>query len=160
MEKFTKTIRFACTFIAFLCLITYNTALAQSITETTSISFGTFVLKDNNAVHTLSFTWTETVTPDPEFIIITNPSRGEYAITGFPASSPLSVSIQNADMTKDGLGVGEHFFITNYDHNAVTTDGSGAATLYIGGDLETSGSMAMYTDGNHTDTINITVSFP
>lgn len=137
-----------------------GSAQAQSVTETRGISFGTFALANNNAAHTLSFTWTESVTADPAYIVILPPQRGEYAISGFPALSPLSVTINNATLTKDGMGGGELFSITNYDRNAITTDGSGNATLFVGGDLETSGSTSMYTDGNYSDVIDITVEFP
>lgn len=133
---------------------------AQTVTETTGLDFGVFALTNNNAVHTLSLTWLGGVTADPEFIVITNPTRGEYAISGFPALSPLSVVITNANLTKDDLGVGENFDVTTYDHNAVTTDAGGAATLFVGGDLDTSGSTTMYLDANHADQITITVSFP
>lgn len=159
-RKTYKAVRF----LAFVIVMTGTyagaPAQAQTVTETSGISFGSFALANNNAVHTLSFTWTESVTADPAYILFTNPQRGEYAISGFPALSPLSVTIQNATLTKDGLGAGEAFSITAYDRNAITTDGAGAATLYVGADLETSGSTSMYSDGSYSDTIDITVSFP
>lgn len=137
-----------------------NTSYAQSITETTGIDFGVFALTNNAAVHTYSFTWEEVITADPEFIIITNPTRGEYAITGFPPLSPLSVSVTPASLTKNGLGAGEAFNITGYDNNAVVTSLAGAATLFLGADMDTSGSGTMYDDANHSDQMTVTVSFP
>lgn len=122
-RKTYKAVRFLAFVVVMAGSYAGAPAQAQSVTETSGISFGSFALANNNAVHTLSFTWTESVTADPAYILFTNPQRGEYAISGFPALSPLSVTIQNATLTKDGLGGGEAFSITTYDRNAITTDG-------------------------------------
>jgi hypothetical protein len=137
-----------------------SVSFAQTVTETSGIDFGVFALTDNSGINSLAFTWNEIVTADPEFIIITSPSRGEYAVSGFPALVPLSVVITNGNLTAGGFGLGEDFDVLTYDTNPLTTDALGAATLFVGGTLDTNGSGTMYNDGGHSDQVTITVSFP
>ncbi len=77
-------------------------AEAQTITRVQSLSFGMFALKNNNAVHALRVSRTNVVTADSAFAIFTDPVRGEYALSGFPNSTPFTVSIPDTSLTLGG----------------------------------------------------------
>ncbi len=135
-----------------------STCFAQTITPVDEFSFGSFAIKDNTARHMLRVSRTGGVTADPEFIIFSGPTPAEYNLSGFPAFTPLNVTIPDSTVTSGGGGAG--FTLESFTPTpSLTTDGSGNATLLIGASLYTSGNSALYVDGAFSGTIDITITY-
>lgn len=147
-------------FVVMIGLIAAGeTAQAQTITRVQALSFGTFALKNNAAAHTLRVSRTNVVTADSAFAIFTDPVRGEYALTGFPSSTPFTVSIPDTSLSLGGGGGAAFDLILFTPGSGLTTDGAGAADLRFGATLQTSGMGSMYSDGNYSGTIDITINY-
>ena len=125
----------------------------------TPLSFGRFVVADNNTVSTL------TVYHDGRNPRATNniypietAIPGEYFLSNFPAFTPLDITVlTNDDLSTDGPT--EEFTVNNVTFEDVTTDANGEATLIIGATLSTTGSGTGYVNAEYDAVIMINISF-
>jgi hypothetical protein len=147
-------------FLVLLCGLGAPPAEAQLITRVQPLSFGTFVLKNNSAAHTLRVSRTNAVTAAAAFALFTNPVRGEYDLSGFPASTPFTASFSATPITAGGLGAGESFSLGTFiPGSGLTTDASGNAQVRFGATLTTSGSGINYPDGAYEGELDITINY-
>lgn len=131
-------------------------AMAQTITRVDALSFGSFALKNNNAAHQLTVSRVGGITKDAAYALITNPTPARYDLSGFPASTALSISIPDSTV-ESGIHV---FTLNNFTPTpGLSTDGAGDATLRFGATLTTSGNTVMYADGAYSGLIDITVNY-
>jgi hypothetical protein len=141
--------------LVLMVWVPWSSAYAQTITRVQPLSFGTFALKNNSAVHTLRVSRTNVVTSDPAFIVIVAPTRGEYNLAGFPASTAFTVSIPD-----ESFGAGATFTLDQFTPGVgLSFDSAGEANLRFGATLSTSGSGTMYTEGANDGTIDITINY-
>ena len=140
----------------------YSTpALSQTINTVEVLSFGTLAIRDPSSVSEITVNpATNSFSLNSNTYAVRPPQRGEYLVTGGPASSAFTVVTSPA--TND-LG-GPDSQVLTMDNLTVspgthTTDGSGEATFYIGGRLRSDGSGDVYSDGTYDDSYNITIAF-
>lgn len=150
----------------FCCLVVVLVAMwgapcfAQTITRVQPISFGMFVIKNNASAHNIQVSRTNSVTADSAFALFTNPVRGEYDLSGFPASTPFTVSFFATPITVGGSGTGEAFTLGSFTPGTgLSTDSSGDAQLRFGATLTTSGSGINYSNGSYQGELDITVNY-
>ena len=116
---------------------------AQTINIIQDINFGEAVVMDNSMQHEIVVDSNGSFSIDPAFSVVTNPSEGEYLVTGLPALQPIiSVTVT---IDQQLIGVGEDFIIDNFDIDApAVSDNFGELPIRIGARLRTSGSGIPY----------------
>lgn len=142
-----------------MLLLTASTAHAQTITETNPFNVGTIAITDNNAPRSLTVTRGGAVLADSQILLMgAAPSPAQYALSGFPASTALTIAITDTTLSS-GLSP-ETFSLDNYEYTVNPgTDASGNYTMDIGYRLRTNGSGNMYADASYTGTLMITVNY-
>ncbi|MFL0798270.1 MAG: DUF4402 domain-containing protein [Cellvibrionaceae bacterium] len=143
--------------VAFAFLTLSQTQLTLGdMTETQPLSFGEFALGGSQASSiTVPYTGsTPTYSGDAYPIELAQP--GIFALTNFPASTPLMINIPNFNLSR---GAGKQFLITNITYPTIITDGSGNATLRVGAELATDGDSSGYFDTGYNGSLNITISY-
>lgn len=160
MRNFLYNMILPLVFILIFGLCPLSNVSAQTITVTKNISFGEFVLRNNDAPRIYTMSNLGAPTYDSAFLIISAGTNGEYALS-MPGPHPnaLGISVESGLMTLNNSGGGMIFTFDNITYNNPSTDLSGNATLFVGGRLTTSGSGIMYLDGAFYDMIDITVSY-
>lgn len=149
--------------------------VAQTMTEIQRLDFGGFALRNNTSAHTIVIAPNNSVSYAAAFVPdgATPAHRGEYSLTGMPPNMALTFGVtttNNTDqggttldngvnLSKNGAGAGPLFTVGSYTANSPSTNGSGSATLFIGGTLTTSGTGAFYTDGSYAGSVDITIYF-
>lgn len=133
------------------------TAHAQVITQNVPLSFGRFVLVDNNAIRRLRIRASCAPNADPEYMFIIDPQCGNYTVTGYPAFTPLTVTLANGALNGPGANI---FTLRNLRTvpTSITTDASGEATFDVRGVLRSSGNGGAYIDGGYTGTFTMTIT--
>lgn len=129
------------------------------MTTVVDLDFGTFGLKDNDGAYTIVVQLDNNVIYDDEVVGGSGANRAEYALTGLPATTQLTVTVADSTLSRDGGGPSPDFTIGSFTDNDPLTDGSGAGTLYIGGTLTTSGTSDHYYTGPYSGTMAVTVSW-
>ncbi len=142
--------------LAMLMLsLSVNTYAA--IAEVQPLKFGTFALVTNNVVSTLKISESGA---NPVASIKLYPlvfgQAGHYQLTGYPAWTPLIITIADYQLT---IGGSEPFTIGSFTFDPVTTDGSGEALLKLGATLSTSGTNVVYGDALYTGNMNIVITW-
>lgn len=141
------------------CVLAINSIQAQADSaEITPLSFGRFVVANNGSVSTLR------VRHDGRAQVVSGSiypiefgTAGEYYLSGYPAFTPLTISISGFDLSTDGPT--EEFTISDFTFEDVTTDENGEATLIVGATISTSGNGNSYVNSTYDATINITITF-
>lgn len=137
-----------------------NTQVLTPVSST--IDFGTIALTDNASSYQLRVRWNGQVIHDPQIIIVTQPAPAEFELSEFPTYTTVFVNVTTAssETTKViGVAAVEQFTISNFDYvPVITTDALGAATVYLGATLTTSGSNS-YTDGMYNLPLTLEVNF-
>jgi len=142
------------------CLTFPVSAISESIIPIQELSFGTIVILDNSTSNYIYIDQNgqsgyQGIAP------ITQPSRAEYLLQGFPANKNLNVLLTlTKPNTESDQYSSEQFVVTQlYYDNTVQTSSDGSATIFIGGRLETSGSgVNAYSDSNYDARFTITVN--
>lgn len=149
---------------AFVCASLVAGALpvlaAENITITQHLSFGSFILKDNKAAHTVTVTPAGNATFAPEIVPLVDPVNGIYQLEGFNPNADLSVLIDPPSVALVCSCGGPQLTLDNFDLQPATphTDPAGAAVIYLGARLRTDGTQAPYHQGNFTGQISIIVN--
>lgn len=148
--KFTVS---AC--VVFFSLTVLDTMAA--ITEEQALSFGEFGLGPNDVVSTM---WVPHNGQHPratnKLYPIALGQRGQYRLTGYPAFTPLIITINDFQLTR---AFSEPFNIEDITFDSVMTDTNGEATLIVGATLKTTGSMTVYGDGDYSGNMDIVISW-
>ncbi|NCO04196.1 MAG: DUF4402 domain-containing protein [Alphaproteobacteria bacterium] len=130
---------------------------AQTITENIPLSFGRFVLVDNNAVRRLRIRTNCTENADPEYMFIIDPQCGNYTVTGYPPFTPLTVTLANGALNGPGANIFRLRALATVP-TTITTDATGEATFEVRGRLDSSGNGGGYIDGGYTGSFTMTVT--
>lgn len=150
---FTK--RLTAVFITSLWL--WSPSTLSAIIEEQPLSFGEFGLGPNDVVSTM---WVPHNGQHPrgtnKLYPISLGQRGEYRLTSYPSFTPLMITINNFQLTR---AFSEPFNIEDITFEPVMTNTNGEAVLIIGATLKTTGSTAVYGDGDYSGTMNIVISW-
>ncbi len=149
-------------FLFFIFLLLANiSAVYAVITETQSMSFGTFALRNNNAQYNLTINPDGSQIADAQFAIISNGREAAFNVSGFPPSTTLIITVVSDDLTLGGGGIGEGFPVANFKHlpTTVVTDAIGNASFTLGATMTTSGTSNVYADGNYSGNAIVSVNF-
>lgn len=150
--------------------LTVNNAI--SITETTPMNFGTYlVVKDTASTETATLTMATNGTATPAtsgapaiFTSVSAASRtqGVFTITGAAPSTVINVATSNlADLNCSACVSSDDITLTSVTPAAatVTTDGSGDATINVGAVLTTKTGGNQYKSGSYVGSYDLTVNY-
>lgn len=133
---------------------------AQTINEDRPFTYGTLVITDNSAVHTMRIRRNGNINPiDPELIQIGSADSARYDFLGFAPNTNPTYSFTPTTLTGPG---GNFFTLTNFElPNNMTTNGAGNRNnRRAGSRINTSGNGLPYTDGLYTGTVLLTITYP
>ncbi len=135
---------------------------AYTVTEIQAMEFGELITRNLAAVGEVVVGADGSFSNNANIIVTTLGQRARYSITGAPASTAFTFTLDaNTNVTRTlGGGTGE-FTVDNFTtHPAVlTSDGGGNATLFIGARIQTAGGGQVYLDGAYDGTYDFTVEF-
>jgi len=128
------------------------------VTETQSLSFGTFSFTNFNSVLSISIENGGGFTTNGNVAVITPPSRGEFSLTGGPPNSAYTITTP-ASFTISGPG--GNFTVDDIRIRPVTlsTDPSGADDYSIAARIRSLGGGTVYNNGTYNNTFDITIAF-
>ncbi len=152
---------------AILCLLLFlfafgdgtNSARAQvDLTTNQALNFGTIAITNLVPVARVTILTGGGFTSSANVVFLSNPTRGEYTLTGGPPNSfftittPASISL---------VGPGGNFTLDNITvrPNNPRTDGAGEEDIFITGRLQSQGAGTPYGDGVYNSTLLLTISF-
>ncbi len=152
--------------------LTVNNAI--SITESTPMEFGTFlVVKDTAGANTATLTMASNGTATPSnnapatftsvsAVLPAARSQGIFSITGAAASTVINVATSGLNDLNCALcSSSDDILLTSVTPATatVTTDGSGDATINVGAVLTTKTGATQYQDGAYVGTYTLTVNY-
>jgi len=105
---------------------------AGLITQEQALDFGTFAANFNSG-SSLQVGYNGDVMTSGVLHVIDAPQAARFRLTGYPINHVLTITINNFSLSR---GSGDTFLITNFVHNAITTDGTGSALLFVGATLQ------------------------
>ena len=127
-----------------------------------TLSFGTVAVLDNSSTSEVTVTSTNTVSCTNHIRILIPGHRAEFLLTSYPTYTTVftTVNILSAETTSPATA-SEQFTLINLEiAPSVTTDGTGFASVYVGGTLRTSGSgSGQYFDSSYTATYELNLNF-
>lgn len=147
--------------IGILLLLGGEQAIGD-ITEISPMNFGTVVIASNSSPETIALGYTGSVGYSAGIYPVTSPSVAEFQLFNYPANQLLFISANSiqANSNSDIFST-EQFTLPHVDVPSVlTTDGSGAVTLFVGGTLQTSGSgSSSFIDTRYRINYQVTVNY-
>ncbi len=146
--------------IASYCVIFSANVVFAAVTTIQAISFGSWIVKKNDAQYDIVVNPDGTYTFDSAaYIEISPPRAGIYDIDGLPVSTAIaSVTVtQNSPLAG---GSGKSFQMISFQEtHPASTDASGVARISIGATSRSSGDGSAYPDETYTGNIDIQVNF-
>lgn len=112
------------------------------IIEISPLTFGSVVVAENNTPEQITVNHSRGVSHTNGIFIVSPPAVGEFLLTNYPSNQQVFISGRSIQARSNSdIYSADQFSLTDVDVPSVlTTDNSGAATLFVGGTLETSGS--------------------
>ena len=150
-------------FIVLIYFLTFYIH-AEKITSVKALSFGTIVLKNNNASHQYRISFAGDVNIDPAFIIIAPGNPAEFFISEYTPHTLLSISVLISDTNTQLAGASHptssQFTITNHHTAAptITTNALGEASVSVGATLNSSGT-GFYIDATYFNQLTLVVNY-
>ena len=137
---------------------------APLIEEQQSLDFGTLAVVSNASISRYTYPASgNDATIEGQFVLISSGTPGSYLLTGFPASTQLTVTVDPATLTTGTTGVSEPLDVDNFEFPGtlpgVTTDAAGEAELFLGARLNTTGNGVNYVDGLFDSTTTMRVDY-
>jgi len=160
MKVFRITPRFK--YIAVFSLVALLGATSVShalVTEDQKLGFGSFAMRDNASTHTIIVGANGSISAAPQYLFFTDGQEALYTASGFPASTPLIINVTVDDLANGGGGEGFTISAPTVLPAIPITNAGGVATFGVGARLDSSGTGAIYLDGNFNGNITVTVNF-
>ena len=132
---------------------------AQDITEISPLTYGEIALTSYGNVARITILGSGAVSTNSYVYFLSPAERGEYRVTGAPASSAYTVSLPPS---VDLIGPGGHYFrLDNFQVSPAlhVTNASGEDTFYIGARMQSQGGGVVYGDGAYNGVVTITLAF-
>lgn len=151
--------RYIFCFIIALTLLSNSTdALAQTMTENISLSFGKIILTDNSSSKQIALITDGSYTADPDYIFFSEPRLGNITVDGYTPFTPLMVSIGSTALQR--VGGGADFTLDGaYTVPAlIITDATGTANFDVGAVLSSDGSGNNLIDDTYEGDYSVSIS--
>ncbi len=150
-------------FFASLALFCFSAKAVAGVTTVQQLNFGEFIVKNNNAVHsiTVNLSGPAFAYDMAGFIPINTGSiqNGIYDLDGMAASTAITSVTITQLLPLSGPG-GPNFQMNTFQEtHPATTDGSGVARIRVGATAQTSGTTTPYLDQTYTGTLQIQINF-
>ena len=129
-----------------------------AVLEIQPLYFGEWIVRNNNAAHSINVTHTGVYGADPGFIEIQGATNGIYQISGLPSNGVL-LSITVNQVTPLAGGGGPVFNMDNFTTQAANPDVNGITTLYIGARATTTGDSTPYPDDTYSGVLQVDFNF-
>lgn len=140
-----------------LILLLISVGAHGAVVEVQPLHFGVFALVNNASVSTLTIPYTNTnPVASSKLYPITHGQAGHYQLSGYPAFTPLTITIADFQLS---IGMSEPLTIGSFTFDPVMTDGNGDALLKVGATLSTSGNSNNYGDAAYSGNIDILISW-
>ena len=127
-----------------------------------TLSFGTIAVLDNSSTSEITVTSTNNISCTNHIRILIPGHRGEFLLTSYPTYTPVftTATVLVAE-TSSPAPTSAQFTLVNLETaSSVTTDGTGFASVYVGGTIQTSGNASsQYFDSDYTATYELTFNF-
>jgi len=146
--------------IFFSCSIFFISSAYAAATTIQAISFGSWIVKKNDAQYDIVLNPDGTYTFDSAaYIEISPPQGGIYDIDSLPISTAIA-SVTVTQTSPLAGGSGKTFqMLTFQETHPPSTDASGVARINIGATSRSSGDSTAYPDETYSGNINILVNF-
>ena len=158
--KFCSNVKYLILFALFTLVQLYGSAVnAQTITINQPLDFGRFVIVDNAAPRTITLLPGGGFTSDPQYLFFIDPTLGNVTVDGYPAFTPLTVTIGTTTLNPVGAGTANFTTSSTFtDPAVVVTDATGSVTFDVGATLSSDGGGTTHTDANYNGlfTVNVT----
>lgn len=147
--------------VIFICSIAPDYSHSQPlIEELERLSFGTLAIPSNASVSRYTFPYTgNNALVEGRFVELNAGRPGRYRLSGFPAFTPLSVTLNTSTLTAAEVGLTEPLTVDNYEASQTTTDEQGNAELSLGARLNTSGSGNGYADSSYSGSSTLRIEY-
>ncbi|MEM7651035.1 MAG: DUF4402 domain-containing protein [Pseudomonadota bacterium] len=151
-------------FFAILFLVVSPNGKAfAGVTTIQELNFGEFIVKNNDAVHSITVNITGTAyTFDAAGFIpidVSNIQPGIYDLDGMTPGALIS-SVDVTQVLPLSGGGGPNFQLTAFqDSHPTNVDGSGVVRVRVGATAQTNGAGIRYFDQTYTGTMQIQVNF-
>ena len=143
--------------LLMMCLLFVVPNSQALMTEVQELKFGNYAITGNDRGSVLIVPYTGAAPwATNKIYIISAGQAGHYQLSGFPANTPLNITIPDFFLT---LPESESFKIGQFTHENLITDSSGNAFLKLGATLYTSGNGNPYDDGSYFGNMVITIDF-
>lgn len=152
--------RITCGAFFLVLLLSFSSLAHAGVTVIQPLRFGEYIVKNNDAVYSISVSTGGTVVYDPAgFVeIAATGQEGIYELDGMTPGTPIS-SVTITQITPlSGSG-------PNFQMNGFTSvfppavDGTGRAVVRVGATAQTSGSGTPYVDQTFTGQLQIQINF-
>ena len=149
--------------ILALCVFFASPAKAQlTVTFNQPLEFGTAITHRPNNVGTITVGADGTFSNNANILVISLGQRARFDITGAPASTSYTITIDSfTDVNRIGGGTTGNFTVDNFTTfpTVLESNGSGEDTFYLGARLSTNGGGQNYLDGTYEGTYDLTIDF-
>jgi hypothetical protein len=127
-----------------------------------TLSFGTVAVLDNASASEITVSLTNQVSGTNYIRILIPGHRAEFLLTSYPTHTTVftTVNVLVAETSSPATESAQFTLVNLETAPSVTTDGTGFATVYVGGTLQTSGSgSGQYFDSTYTATYELDLNF-
>lgn len=149
-------------FITLLSIIvvTFSGHALAGITTIQALSFGNYVVANNNSVQTVTVSLSGNVTASSGLLEITpTAQQGIYDIDGLTPNAIIASVDVTALTTMRGVNVSNEFTLGSFTSNHTNADPSGVARVTIGGTASTTGNGLGYPDQTYSATVEIQINY-
>lgn len=153
MHKFLIALLFV------ICVLVVGHARA-GITTIQALSFGNYLVANNNSVQTITISTSGNVTDSAGLIEITpTAQQGIYDLDGLTPSAVIASVTVTALTTMRGVNITNEFILSGFTVNHTNVDGAGVARVTLGGTASTTGNGLGYPDQTYTATVQLDVNY-
>ncbi|MCG8612526.1 MAG: DUF4402 domain-containing protein [Pseudomonadales bacterium] len=130
------------------------------ITTIQALSFGNYVVANNNSVQTVTVSLSGNVTASSGLLEITpTAQQGIYDIDGLTPNAAIASVDVTALTTMRGVNISNEFTLGGFTSNHTNADPAGVARVTIGGTASTTGNGLGYPDQTYSATVEIQINY-
>ena len=150
--------------LCLACLIWSSTPYIASsqplIEELQRLNFGTLAVSANTSVSRFIFPQSGSGSQiEGQFFLVAAGTPGSYRLSGFPAFTPLSVTLDDSTLTVTEVGISESLTVDDYEVSQPTTNAQGNAEVSLGARLNTSGNGNGYGDDSYSGNATLRIEY-
>lgn len=149
-------------FIVLLSIVaaTVSGQALAGITTIQALSFGNYVVANNNSVQTVTVSLSGNVTASSGLLEITpTAQQGIYDIDGLTPNAVIASVDVTALGPMRGVNISNEFTLGSFTANHTNVDPSGVARVTIGGTASTTGNGLGYPDQTYTATVEVQINY-